>query len=367
MIILYFYYYFLFLFIFSFIKCNNLYERLNISKSSSLNEIKKAYRTQAKLTHPDKNSHLNIDEVNHKFHLISEAYEILSDEITRREYDRTGKTPKEIQEELFNSRKNQQRNSPQNNNQYNSFHRFNNKNNFYSHQHEYQPNVKYHPYYFQIRRQIILCQQLVISVTGYSHFMNLVLDSENSRILQRYVILAIYDSSSPECSNYMNYQIMYPYPFAGFTRSNDQTMNWDEILITLKLDINSISSQSNKHEIERLLNHFDLSFEDIRSNCPMIVFLTRNQLVDDYIIWNYETKTSLIEYRDWIWSKLKMRVKIVNKTPWIIHHWWLDGMRAKKLSDIPVKHSYNLETFISHAFLYRPSIVEGKMLNNQVR
>lgn len=361
---------FLFLELLLLIKSNNLYNLLGIKQTATLNEIKKAYRLKAKETHPDKNILNNIEEINHKFHLISEAYEILSDVNKRKQYDKTGKTPKEIEEENFQKR-NQQQNQNYHNNPFYRYHQNSYTNyNHKSHQF-YDKNINYHPIYFQIRKQVILCQQRVISVTGYNHFMNLVLDDEMSKILLRYVILAIYNSSSTECTNNMNYRIMYPYPFAGFTRTNDQTMNWDEILITLKLDINiELNHDQDKkeyqQEIERLLIHFDLSYEDINNNCPIILFLSRNFLVNDYSVWNYETAQSKVEYRDWIWSKLKMHVKIINKTPWIIHHWWLDGMRGKKLTDIPINHSYNLETFISHAFLYRASIVEGNTLNNEV-
>ncbi|KAI8091605.1 hypothetical protein BDF21DRAFT_449022 [Thamnidium elegans] len=64
---------------------NNLYETLGISKSSTADEIKKAYRKLALRYHPDKNPN-SAD----KFKEISHAYEVLGDEQKRRVYDKYG-------------------------------------------------------------------------------------------------------------------------------------------------------------------------------------------------------------------------------------------------------------------------------------
>ncbi len=65
------------------------YELLEISKSASPEEIKKAYRKKAIQFHPDKNP--GDPEAEKKFKEISEAYEVLSDEQKRQMYDRYGK------------------------------------------------------------------------------------------------------------------------------------------------------------------------------------------------------------------------------------------------------------------------------------
>lgn len=66
------------------------YKVLEISRSASENEIKKAYRKLALKWHPDKNPD-NLDEANRRFRELSEAYEVLSDEKKRRIYDQYGK------------------------------------------------------------------------------------------------------------------------------------------------------------------------------------------------------------------------------------------------------------------------------------
>jgi molecular chaperone DnaJ len=63
------------------------YDILGVTKTSTQDEIKKAFRKKAVEYHPDKGG----DET--KFKEISEAYETLSDERKKSEYDRTGGNP----------------------------------------------------------------------------------------------------------------------------------------------------------------------------------------------------------------------------------------------------------------------------------
>lgn len=65
------------------------YETLEISRTATPEEIKKAYRKKALQYHPDKNP--GDAEAEKKFKDISEAYEVLSDEKKRQIYDRHGK------------------------------------------------------------------------------------------------------------------------------------------------------------------------------------------------------------------------------------------------------------------------------------
>jgi molecular chaperone DnaJ len=66
------------------------YEILGISKSASLDEIKKAYRNLALQHHPDRVPHEKKKEAEEKFKEISEAYAVLSDSEKRALYDQYG-------------------------------------------------------------------------------------------------------------------------------------------------------------------------------------------------------------------------------------------------------------------------------------
>jgi len=65
------------------------YEVLGITKDASTDEIKRAYRKLAREHHPDVSSDPK-DVAEEKFKEISEAYEVLSDEDTKRKYDQYG-------------------------------------------------------------------------------------------------------------------------------------------------------------------------------------------------------------------------------------------------------------------------------------
>ncbi len=63
------------------------YEILEIDKSASKSDIKKAYRKLAKTYHPDRNKS---EDAETKFKEIQEAYEVLSDDQKRQAYDKFG-------------------------------------------------------------------------------------------------------------------------------------------------------------------------------------------------------------------------------------------------------------------------------------
>ncbi len=67
----------------------SLYDILGTTKDATQEEIKEAYRNQAKLHHPDKEggSHEKMEQIN-------KAYEILKDPTSRKRYDETGSTEK---------------------------------------------------------------------------------------------------------------------------------------------------------------------------------------------------------------------------------------------------------------------------------
>ncbi|NMC35551.1 DnaJ domain-containing protein [Candidatus Beckwithbacteria bacterium] len=65
----------------------DFYEVLGVSKTASADEIKKAYRKLALEYHPDRNKEADAAE---KFKEINEAYEVISNEQKRKQYDQFG-------------------------------------------------------------------------------------------------------------------------------------------------------------------------------------------------------------------------------------------------------------------------------------
>lgn len=68
----------------------DLYGVLDIDKSASKEEIKKAYRKLAMKYHPDRNA--GDKDAEAKFKEVNEAYSVLSDAGKRQQYDTYGST-----------------------------------------------------------------------------------------------------------------------------------------------------------------------------------------------------------------------------------------------------------------------------------
>ncbi|KAG0307885.1 hypothetical protein BGZ98_009527 [Dissophora globulifera] len=68
----------------------NYYALLCLDPKATKDDVKKAYRRQALLFHPDKMKPHMKEEASQHFQLISEAYEVLSDDAKRELYDRYG-------------------------------------------------------------------------------------------------------------------------------------------------------------------------------------------------------------------------------------------------------------------------------------
>jgi molecular chaperone DnaJ len=67
-----------------------LYDTLGVAKGASQDEIKKAYRKLARQYHPDKNP--GNQEAEDRFKEVQSAYDVLSDDEKRKQYDRFGAT-----------------------------------------------------------------------------------------------------------------------------------------------------------------------------------------------------------------------------------------------------------------------------------
>jgi curved DNA-binding protein CbpA len=342
-----------------FAACKDPYTVLGVKRSASKQEIKKAYRQKAKDTHPDKNPGVDAETAANQFREIAEAYEILSDTNARSSYDRTGKTDAQRNAEQWNNRRQSQQRRGSN---FGNFWNFGRQ--------EQQRGVKYHSYFYDgyTRRSILSSQSRVLTVTGLTQLQDITLDDDTG-LTERYVLLAIYDSRIGGCEELLNFFVMFPWPFAGFAREGDNSMWWEEIMITTKIDLADETEGS--REIQDLLKvAFDAKDVKSKQHCPTVAFFPRKARLEDFELWTPEKELNSNgregDLRSFVWQRLKMSITIRNRTPWTLKQWWLDGFRGVVLDDIAPDQTYTANTFLSHAFVYRASFVEGNLLNNQV-
>lgn len=87
---------------------SNLYEILEVSEKASKEVIEKAYRVLAKKYHPDLQMQEEKQNAEKRMKQINEAYDILSNEEKRKEYDRTLAEERRIEKQKQEQRQSQQ-------------------------------------------------------------------------------------------------------------------------------------------------------------------------------------------------------------------------------------------------------------------
>jgi len=351
----------------------NLYQILGIEKSATQSDVKKAYRRKARATHPDKNPGIDPEVSTKNFREVVQAYEVLSDTNARREYDLTGHTPdsKKAKSEQ-NARRGNFNNQYQNHWNWN----FNFGWNFNQERKDSRPKHHRLLYDRMYRHQILDAQSRVLSLFSLEHLESVALAGDDSDFfqpgaqeqrLERYVLLAFYDSSMPLCENKLSNEVLFPWPFAGYSSEAPFTQNniwWDEVVLTGKIDLNS---SGRNREGRRQLGTF-FGFNDGKigpHDCPTVMLLPRGGRLSERRETTKQHVSQSEDFRDFIWPQLKMTVLFENTTPWILSWWWLNGFQGEALPDILIGETTISETFLSHSFFFRAKFVEGHALTNE--
>lgn len=186
-------------------------------------EIKRAYRSKARDTHPDKQRGVDPEVAAKAFREVVEAYEVLSDESARRGYDLTGRVGNAQQGHSqqrqgsswswsWSSNANAGRNGGDRSHQRNQ-----------------------HRYLFDRMRRVHIrdAQSRVISIRSLDQLKTVIVDDDSeTKITERYTLLSFVDTSSASCINSLNDEVLYPWPFSGYNYegnagSSDSGMWWE--------------------------------------------------------------------------------------------------------------------------------------------
>jgi len=343
----------------------DLYARLGVKKNASMKEIKAAYRQKARDTHPDKQRSKDPEVAAREFREIVDAYETLSDEESRRTYDRTGRTGGSS--DGFGGGGGG-RGQQQWGWQWGGGFGFN----FNYQRPKTKSGGKIHHFFFDHYRQkeIKDAWNRVLNIRNLKHLQSVLyadaFDEDegdaSAHTTERYCILAFYDPTSQACVDRMQYEILYPWPFAGNSaEGSSEAMWWEEIMAVGKVDVTT-------PEGRKLAEAFGVTFnyrgKMDESRCPLLSLIPRHASLEGRL-----PPASFFadsdEYRNWVWKQLKMTVDFINTTPWTVHYWWLDGYRGMRQPDIEPGNSTRVNTFISHSFFFRAGHVTGNTLTNE--
>lgn len=323
----------------------DLYAILGLSRAANPKaaDIKAAYRARAKEVHPDKQLDKDPEVAAQEFRKVAHAYEVLSDPSSRREYDRTGRSD-------FR----QQQQQPQQQQQQQGFtFTFKFKR---LHPHMYDPFL---------RRQILAAQSRVITLRSLDHLAEVAGGSEG--VLERYVLLAFVDVGDEDCAHRLSNELLFPWPFAGYSDGSVMgDVYFDDIMLVAKVELDGLSTSDSG----LLAARFGVS-PSVRGVCPTIALINRGEPLEpsqESASRNYYDPQVYINawaFSAAIWPKLKVSVTFINRSYWPLDMWWLDGTLGKKITVLAIGETYTSATFLSHVFIFRPTMVEGHSLTNE--
>lgn len=293
-----------------------LYTLLGVSRSASIQEIKRAYRRKALDTHPDKNP--NQQEASETFRRVVDAFEVLSDPQARRRYDTTGKTTSQQQEP-------------------NGWHPF------AWHFQQQQRRRNHYPPKPKLKdsQKVKEAKLRVMHVVSMAQLETVMLDTDNNK-LERHLLMCFI---TPSSEFIMEDIILFPYPFAGMS---SQGIWWEDVLQTA-----IVRHHTMNHEI---VQHFGIPKST--TDTPVFVFVKRgaslhpNQHIATF------TTDNRIDFETWVWKQLEVRVEFHNRHSHDVELYWIDGTRANLKATIPPSHTHAETTMLSHYYVARDARVD---------
>lgn len=284
----------------------NLYEILDVSRTATTKEIKSAYRRKALLSHPDKRKDISPEEAAEEFHRLVNAFEVLSDANTRRQYDQQG----------------QQR-------QQNNFHHSR------YHRHHAPPRAGFD---YKQRRKIQEAQSRVMRIRTFDQLSSLMLDDDDR--LERNLLICFTTRGPGE--EFIMDQMVYPYPFAGMSDGGV----WFENILQTTLVVYD-------HETE-LTKFFGIpnGNEMRQKRQPVFLFGRRGEPLLPHTVKKLHT-SSRIEFENWMWSQLETTITFINRHSHPVIAYWVDGNTANKKFQINPGGQVRVNSMLSHEWWFK--------------
>lgn len=301
----------------------DLYQLLGVSRSASVQEIKQAYRRKALDTHPDKNRHVPVEESAEAFRQVVHAFEILSDDASRKRYDRTGSTTTSA---TGNHHQHQQGGRQYRQQQQYSW--------------SWSSSGGYRPVKLKDKFDVQQAQSRVLHVVSLPQLQTIILDDQDR--LERNLLLCF---TTPLTEQHADDEMVFPYPFAAMS---SQGIWWEDLLQTMRIRFYKSSELSRFFDVTR----------DQADATPVFVFAKRGtQLTAETapLLPRIATKNRQ-EFETWAWEQIRVEVVFVNHHSHSAEIYWVHGSKAHKRFDLaPGEESPIQITMLSHEWYVRDS------------
>ena len=315
----------------------NLYAILGVSRKASPKEIKAAYRSRAKESHPDKNPGKE-EEASERFRRVAHAFEVLSDAGSRRRYDATGDASGSGG---GNGRRGGRQGDP------------------FAH---FRQSFQRRPRRMKDKPEVQQAQGRVLHVVSLEQLQTIMLDDEGR--LERNLLMVFF---TPQLEELVSDEILYPYPFAGMS---PQSIWWEDLLQTVSIRYHRSNDLSRFFGIE--------GGEDMDS--PVFVFGKRGAVLpDNGLRWlgdsieaqtlgdrnqagggmfrRYSTKVRT-EFEEWMWRMIEVKVVFNNRHEHPVELYWIFHTRAEFKMEIAAGGSATVYSMLSHEFYIRDARVD---------
>eukprot|EP00934_Nitzschia_sp_Nitz4_P006519 Nitzschia sp. Nitz4//scaffold24_size164493//14812//16104//NITZ4_002307-RA/size164493-processed-gene-0.219-mRNA-1//-1//CDS//3329544051//6509//frame0 len=295
----------------------DLYQILGVSKTATIREIKQAYRRKALDTHPDKNRGRE-EEAAKEFQKVVHAFEILSDEASRKRYDRTGRT--DAQQSFGNSGQSGGSSWTFRWSSGGSSHRR------YSYA---RPKLKDK---FQVKE----AQSRILHIVSLEQLETVMVD-DDERVLERNLLIVFY---TPKLETHLMDEMVFPYPFAG---NSDQGVWWETMLQTASVRF---------HKSNKLCEFFQIPSGD-QLEKPVFLFGRRGQPFETSTTWSRIETTNRAEFEEWVWERIKVTVRFVNGHDHPAEVYWIHGTRGSAKMVLQPGEEMTHSTRLSHEWWVR--------------
>lgn len=303
----------------------NLYKTLGVARTATTKEIKQAYRRKALDTHPDKNKGVPQEEAAKAFHKVVHAFETLSDDASRKRYDRTGNSG------------GQQQQQPQQRGGGGASWSFSWNGGGSSRHYQRRPRPR-----LKDKFEVKEAQSRILHIASLEQLETIIVDDENDT-LERNLLIVFF--TPPLEENLMD-EMVYPFPFAAMST---QGIWWEDLLQTTAVRF---------HRSNKLTEFFGIP-NGSEMKKPIFIFGKRGQpFTSSASNWSRLETNNRKTFEEWVWDQIRIDVEFRNDHDHPVEIYWIFGTTAKKSLVLEPGASAEHTTMLSHEWWVRDARVD---------